>query len=93
MRLRTIGLMIGILGLFGGQESARAKQAEKIYRIGYSQSRFVVAGGLMSYGVNPFDIGRQAATYVEKILKGAKPGDLGVTIPLSILYRADKVIK
>ncbi len=67
----------------------------------------------MYYGTNRTDLYRRAATYVAKILKGAKPADLpveqptkfelvislkaakqiGVTIPPSILYRADKVIK
>jgi putative ABC transport system substrate-binding protein len=47
----------------------------------YTTSRFAKEGGLLSYGVDLADVFRRAATYVDRILRGEKPGDLPVQLP------------
>jgi putative ABC transport system substrate-binding protein len=47
----------------------------------YNLSTFVRDGGLLSYGVDPVDLWRRAATYVDRILRGAKPAELPVQLP------------
>ena len=79
----------------------------------YPQSLYVREGGLLSYGADREDQWRRAASYVDRILRGAKPGDLpvqfptkfemvvnlkaakalGLTVPQSILLRADEIIE
>jgi putative ABC transport system substrate-binding protein len=79
----------------------------------YPQKEYVDEGGLMFYGADFVDLYRRAATYVDQILRGAKPADLpvqqatkfefivnlkagkqiGLTIPVRVLERADRVIK
>ena len=95
------------------QKRVAALVIEKRLPASFYAGEWIDAGGLMFYGANINDLFRRAAIYVDKILKGANPGDLpveqptkfelvvnaktakaiGVTIPKSILARADRVIE
>ena len=111
---RTAGVVVVTDTLFLEQRQRIAELASR-NRVPavFSRSENVDAGGLMSYGSSLVGQFRQAAIYVDKILKGAKPADLpveeptrlelvvnlktaralGITIPNSILVRADRLIE
>ena len=110
---RVDALFVVAESLFNLHRTALADLALK-YRLPtmYGSREMVAAGGLMSYGPNLADNSRRAATFVDKILKGAKPADLpveqptrfefvvnlktaralGMSIPPSLLRRADELI-
>jgi putative ABC transport system substrate-binding protein len=113
-RGRAGGLLVFDDGLFNGYRTQIvALAARSRLPAMYGPRHFPDVGGLMSYGPNWPDQYRRAATYVDKILKGAKPADLpveqptrfelvvnlktakalGLTIPQSVLIRADQVIQ
>lgn len=93
------------------QQIAESAQRHRLPSISLV-SHFPESGGLMSYGASLIDIRRRSVTYVDRILKGAKPGDLpverpttfelvinrktaqalGMSVPPSMIVRADRVI-
>jgi putative ABC transport system substrate-binding protein len=106
-------LVFGDAAVLAYRRSITALAAKHRLPAIYNVRDFVDAGGLMSYGPDTAVQFRRAAEYVDKILRGAKPGDLpveqptkfelvvnmktakalGITIPESILLRADEVIR
>jgi putative tryptophan/tyrosine transport system substrate-binding protein len=94
------------------REIARLAQQNRLPAL-YGEGAYAEAGGLIAYGPSAADLWRRAAVYVDKILKGAKPGDLpveqptkfelvvnlktaktlGLTIPSSLVRRADRVLE
>jgi putative ABC transport system substrate-binding protein len=113
-RARTGALTVVSTPMFGSERRRLVDLAAKNRLPAmFSFRGYVDAGGLMSYGSNLADLFRRAATFVDKILKGAKPADLpveqptkfelvinlktakalGLTIPPSVLGRADQIIE
>ncbi len=100
-------------GTFNNRRHIIKFAAESGRPASYGHQESVLEGGLMSYGMSATDVYRRAAAYVDKILKGVRPGDLpveqgtkfellvnlkaaktlGLTIPQTILLRADRVIE
>jgi len=68
--------------LFNANRTELTELASKSrYPVIYDRAEFVEAGGLMTYSVSLADLARRAATYVDKILKGAKPADVPIEQP------------
>jgi putative tryptophan/tyrosine transport system substrate-binding protein len=115
MREARVGGLLVFPGpmLFEARRNIVAHAAKNRLPAVYPWREAAAVGGLMSYATNFPDMYRHAATYVDKILKGAKPADLpveqptkfelvinmktakalGLTIPHSLLLRADQVIE
>ena len=113
-RERAGALVVLTDSIFTNQRRQIAElAAERRLPAVYGNSEHAEAGGLVAYSANFLDLERRAATFVDKILKGAKPADLpveqstkfeliinlktakalGLTIPPSLLSRADEVIQ
>jgi putative tryptophan/tyrosine transport system substrate-binding protein len=113
-RERAGALVVLADGIFTNQVRQIAALAAKMRLPSiYGLREYVEAGGLMVYSANPLDLERRAAAYVDRLLKGAKPGDLpveqptkfqlvinlktaqalGITIPPTLLFQADEVMK
>jgi len=111
-RIDLVLVAAGVLTLAHASEIAELAARARLPAI-YATREFVEAGGLVSYSASFADNYYRAASYVDKILKGAKPADLpveqatkfefvinlkatkalGLTIPQSLLLRADEVIQ
>ena len=111
---RVGAVIVGPSAMFVGQRRRLADLAARSRLPAvFTAGEYPQAGGLMSYGPHLPDLYRRAASFVDKILKGAKPADLpvelptrfevvvnlktaralGLTIPSSVLARADEIIR
>ena len=77
------GGVIIIPGIFRGipHDALAAAMAKRRLPAIYPEDDYVVSGGLISYGVDQVDLWRRAATYIDRVLRGAKPADLPVQLP------------
>ena len=84
-RAAALGAQAYMVSSGGAANSQRQAIADRIIRLKvpamFANGLYVEAGGLMSYAASPTDNSRRAAAYVDKILKGAKPGDLPIEQP------------
>lgn len=112
-KARVDSILMSSDTLYRSNDSALATLAAKHRLPSIGSKEYAEAGGLIGYGVNDAELFRRGADYVDRILKGAKAGDLpferptrfelvinaktakalGIRIPESILYRADRVIQ
>jgi ABC-type uncharacterized transport system substrate-binding protein len=84
---RVDAIVIGGGGFFNTNQTRLVELAAKHRLPGmYIEQEFVLAGGLMTYATSYADLYRRAATYVDKILKGAKPADLPVEQPIKFEF-------
>jgi putative ABC transport system substrate-binding protein len=83
VKSRADGLLVLLSAIFNSNRKQIVDLTAK-HRLPamYPRAEFVDEGGLMTYGVNTFDLYRRAAIFVDKILKGAKPADLPVEQPM-----------
>jgi putative tryptophan/tyrosine transport system substrate-binding protein len=83
-RVQAVVVLRDAMFVSEGRHIAELAMALRLPTIG-SQYSYVEAGGLLSYGVDNFESHRRAADFVEKILKGAKPGELPVEFPTKLI--------
>jgi len=88
LRERRADAVLQLSSTVFNSQRARILELATKYRAAviYPWTEFVEAGGLMSYGVRLTDLHHRAATYVDKILKGAKPADLPVEQPIKFEF-------